>query len=205
MDKMEEIVWAVKVNELSPDDTLFEGYQVPPDPTILDKIYNNCVAMSRRDCENNPEFKHVIPYVMITSEDNQIFVMRRTTSQTEGRLHGKASIGVGGHVGPGRYVTIKDSIHTGMLRELQEEVTGMDEVGTSFDFLPSLMGFVNDDSNSVGQVHLGMVFELLVDPDRIPTIDVKETENMIGSWFSFKEALEVENYESWSALILGLI
>ena len=203
MNKLSEIVWAVEVSTF--EGKLFEGYQVPPDPTVLNKIYNNSVAMSRRDCEENPEFKHIIPYVVLTSETNDIFVTRRTSNQTEGRLHGKASIGVGGHVGPMRYVTVKDSIHVGMLRDLQEELTGMDAIGTSFDFLPKLVGILSDNSNSVGAVHLGLVYELLVDPDRMESINIKETENMTGVWMPYDDALKVENYESWSALVLGLI
>jgi predicted NUDIX family phosphoesterase len=104
-----------------------------------------------------------------------------------------------------RYVTVKDSIHVGMLRELQEELTGMDAIGTSFDFLPKLVGILSDNSNSVGAVHLGLVYELLVDPDRMESINIKETENMTGVWMPYDDALKVENYESWSALVLGLI
>jgi len=201
---MDEIVFAVKVSELAPDGNMFQGYQVPADPTILRKIYSNNIAMSRRDCENNPKFKHLIPYTMITSEDNQIFVVKRTANQTETRLHNLYSIGIGGHVGPQRLMTSKDAIHAGMLRELKEEITGVEYVGESLDFTPKLIGLLNDDSNEVGSVHLGLVYELLVDPDRIHSINVKEIENMTGTWMHYDEALQIKDYESWSALILGV-
>ena len=202
MDKLSEIVLAVKVSELAPDGNMFQGYQTPPDETILKKIYSNSIAISRRDCEDKPKFKHLIPYTMITSEDNQIFVVKRTSKQTEARLHNLHSVGIGGHVGPQRYSTVKDAIHAGMLRELKEEVTGMDYIGESFEFTPRLVGLLNDDSNSVGAVHLGLVYELLVDPDRIHSINVKEVENMTGTWMPYEDALKIEGYESWSALIL---
>jgi len=202
MNKLSEVVFAIKVSELSPNKSLFNGYQTPADPEILERIYHNNVLMSRRECENDPEFKHIIPYCMITSEDNQIFVVNRTTNQTEARLHNLYSIGIGGHVGPSRFLSPKESIQNGMLRELREELIGMDCVGESFDFMPHLIGFVNDNTNSVGAVHFGFVYELLVDPDRIPTIKVKETDNMVGEWMPIEEAVKIENYESWSSLIL---
>jgi predicted NUDIX family phosphoesterase len=205
MSKLDEIVWAIRVSELTPDNTFFEGYQRPPDPTILNKIYNNCMPISRRNCENDPKLKHIIPYCTITSKTNHIFVTKRTNNQTEARLHGKASIGIGGHVGPCSNMGIKDSVHVGMLRELQEEVTGMDEVGASFNFMPRLVGLLNYNGDSVGQVHLGLVYELLVDPDRMQSVNVKETENMTGQWMPYKDASNIKNYETWSSLILGLM
>lgn len=203
MDKFDEIVFAIKVSDLSPHEPIFQGYLKSPNQYILDRIYNKSIPMTRRDCENNPKMKHLIPYIMLTSEDNQIFVTRRMSNQTEARLHDKASIGVGGHVGPVLHMNTKDSIHMGMIRELREEVTGMDLVCTSFDFTPHLMGFVNS-GDEVGKVHFGLVYELLVNPDRKPSIAVKEVENMTGEWMSYEDALKVENYESWSALILGV-
>jgi predicted NUDIX family phosphoesterase len=160
-------------------------------------------VLSRRDCENDPTHKHLIPYVIITSELNDIFVVRRTEKQSEKRLHNKCSVGIGGHVGPrNRLHNIKEEIYVGMLRELKEELTGMDNVGESFDFTSRLIGFVNDDSNDVGSVHFGLVYELLVDPNRMHSIQVKETENMVGEWMNFHDALKVPNYETWSEMIL---
>jgi predicted NUDIX family phosphoesterase len=201
MDKMNELVFAIKVEDLSPHEPIFQGFLKSPNQYILDRVYSKSVLMTRRECENNPVFKHIIPYTVITSEDNQIFVTRRTDNQTEKRLHDKASIGIGGHVGLVRYMGTKDSIHMGMIRELREEVTGMEVVGDSFDFTPHLMGFINS-SDDVGLVHFGFVYELLVDPDRINSINVKETENMIGEWMFFEDALKVQNYELWSQYIL---
>ena len=202
MDKLAEIVWGIKVEDLFLGSLEFNGYKTPASQVFLYRIYKESIPMSRRDCEEDPKFKHIIPYCMLTSETNQIFVTRRTTNQTEGRLHGKASIGVGGHIGPERFMTIKDSIYVGMLRELQEELIGMELVGHAFDFMPRLVGVVNDDSNPVGAVHFGLVYEVLIDPERMDSIKIKETDNMVGEWMPRREALKVENYESWSALIL---
>jgi len=204
MGKLDEIVWGIKVEDLFLGGLEFNGYKTPASQVLLYRIYKECISLSRRECEEEPKFKHVIPYCLLTSETNDIFVMQRTSNQTESRLHNKFSVGVGGHVGPERYMTIRDSIYAGMLRELQEEVTGMENVGHPFDFTPKLVGMVNDEENPVGAVHLGLVYELLVDPERMLSISIKETENMTGKWLPYNEALKIEGYESWSALILGV-
>jgi len=201
MNKLEEVVWAIKTDKLFSNNKYFQGYRTPPDKEILNRIYNDCIPLTRRECENDPNYKHIIPYILLTNETNEIFVTQRTEKQTEKRLHNKFSVGIGGHVGPTRFLTIKDSIRTGMIRELQEEMTGMEQVGNAFDFIPTLTGFVNLD-DAVGAVHFGLVYELLVGLDRIKTINVKETENMVGSWMPFEEASKIKNYESWSQLIL---
>lgn len=201
MNKMEEIVYAIKVSDLFSNNDHFNEYKTPADPVILNRIYTKNVEMPRGECEENPEFKHIIPYCILTSTDNRIFVVRRTTNQTEKRLHDKASIGIGGHVGPTRFATPKNAIYMGMLRELKEEITGMSYLGKELDFTPKLSGFVNA-SDPVGLVHFGLVYELVVDPERVKTITVKETENMYGKWMSFKEASLLDNYESWSYYIM---
>jgi predicted NUDIX family phosphoesterase len=207
MGKLDEVVYAIKVSELSSDGPLFNGFQQPPDQTILNKIYSNTLLMTRRECENDPKFKHIIPYTIITSgaDRDLIFVVKRTSNQTEARLHDKASIGIGGHVGPIENLPPKDAIFMGMLRELQEEVHGMKYIADTLGTVPRLVGFVNYDLDSVGQVHFGIVYNAVVSSRYINTIKVKETENMVGKWMSYVEALKVPNYETWSSLILGLL
>lgn len=202
MSKMDEIVYAIKITDLFSDDKYFNGYKTPADPVILDRIYTKNIEMTRGECEENPEFKHIIPYCILTNTNGQIFVVRRTANQTEERLHDKASVGIGGHVGPAEFRTPKDSIHAGMLRELKEEVTGMDNLEETVGFTPILAGFVNYDYDAVGRVHFGLVYNLLVNLEQTKAISVKETKNMYGDWTPIKEALLLKNYESWSQCII---
>lgn len=209
MSKMDEIVYAVKRKDIENKTPLFQEYITPPDENILSFIYNNSFPIRRGDCENNPELKHIIPYVFLTSE-NLIFVVKRTESQTEKRLHNKLSIGIGGHVGPNNFnyqypligSTTKDAIYTGMLRELNEELNNVSKYFISIDTIPRLVGMVNDDSNSVGSVHFGLVYNLEIPETKIHEVSVKETENMVGEWMNIYDAQKLEGYETWSQFII---
>jgi predicted NUDIX family phosphoesterase len=198
MNKMDEVVFAIKTKELGP---LFQGFQIPPDKEILDKIYSKCIPLTRGECENNPKYKHIIPYVVLKSE-NCIFVVRRTTNQTEKRLHNKASIGIGGHIGPIRGIQSTEIvIKLGMLRELKEEI---DYSGVNCNRHPKLIGLVNDDTTQVGSVHFGLVYEWRIPYNERNSLKIKETENMIGEWMELRDAIEIDNYENWSKLILRI-
>ena len=212
MDKLDEVVYAVKREDLEKTKPLFDGYLTPPDDKILKVIYKKSFPVIRRECENNPEIKHVIPYIVLTSESGHIFVMRRTENQTEERLHGKASIGVGGHIGPldgfnfsSTPISVKDAIYLGAFRELNEEVSGVKYKGDSLYTMLELDGMVSDDSNDVGKVHLGLVFKIVIQDKGMNDIKVRETNNMTGKWMTIEDAKMVDNYENWSAFILKSI
>ena len=78
--------------------------------------------------------------------------MERTTAGGDPRLHGKASIGVGGHLNP--VDAGEDPLQGGLRREWAEELVADWE--PQFD----LVGLLNDDTNPVGSVHLGVVFQV---------------------------------------------
>ena len=84
-------------------------------------------------------------------------------------MHGKASIGVGGHLNP--VDEGEDPLTDGLRREWSEELVA--------DWEPEfrLVGFLNDDSNPVGSVHLGVVFE--VEAAGRP-VEVRERDKLIG-------------------------
>src|SRR5207302_9579435 len=106
----------------------------------------------RSEMESDPSFKQVIPYVVFRCGDS-VFCYTRGSSQGETRLHRLRSLGVGGHVdeadADGRATL--DAYEAALRRELDEEV----EIGC--DGAIRRVGLINDDSNPVGQVHLGVV------------------------------------------------
>jgi predicted NUDIX family phosphoesterase len=106
----------------------------------------------RFEVEDDPGFKQIIPYVIFRSGD-AVFCYTRGKSQGEARLHRLRSLGVGGHVAEadadGRATL--DAYEMALRRELDEEV----EIGTEGSI--RRVGLINDDSNPVGQVHLGVV------------------------------------------------
>jgi predicted NUDIX family phosphoesterase len=140
--------------------------------------------------EVSPAFKQLIPYVVVRDRD-RIFLMERTDAGGDPRLHGKASIGVGGHLNP--VDEGQDPLTDGLRREWAEELVA--------DWEPEfrLVGLLNDDSNAVGSVHLGVVFE--VDAAG-RAIQVRELDKLSGR---FATADEVRGawgrMETWSRLV----
>lgn len=106
----------------------------------------------RSEVEDDPSFKQIIPYVIFRSGD-AVFCYTRGKSQGEARLHRLRSLGVGGHVAEadadGRATL--DAYEMALSRELDEEVEIQSEGAIH------RVGLINDDSNPVGQVHLGVV------------------------------------------------
>ncbi|MGZ6256115.1 MAG: phosphoesterase, partial [Candidatus Limnocylindria bacterium] len=107
------------------------------------------------------------------------------------RLHGKASIGVGGHLNP--VDAGEDPLTDGLRREWSEELVA--------DWQPEfvLVGLLNDDSNPVGSVHLGVVFE--VDAAG-RAVEVRESDKLSGRFASVGEVRAAwERMETWSRLV----
>ena len=147
----------------------------------------------RATAETDPSYKQIIPY-MVFCFNNKYFVMQRKASASEQRLAGKLSLGIGGHM---RQEDIAGkTIFDWAAREFEEEVhfTG------KFDIEP--LGVLNDDSNEVGKVHLGLVLLLHGDSDAISIKD----EHKSGILMSKQECLQkLESFENWSQLILPML
>jgi predicted NUDIX family phosphoesterase len=146
--------------------------------------------------EADASHKQLIPYVVVRDGD-AVFLMHRTDAGGDARLHGKASIGVGGHLNP--VDEREDALMAGLRREWSEEVRA--------DWEPEfrLIGLLNDDSNPVGSVHLGVVFEVEAAGR---AVNVLEHEKLVGSFASADElAASWDRLETWSRLVadaLGL-
>jgi predicted NUDIX family phosphoesterase len=156
-------------------------------------ILGNYSFRSRAIVEEDPSFKQIIPYVLIRHQD-RFLLTQRTSRQTERRLHGKYSLGIGGHINDlERSAGHKDVIHAGLERELNEEVRVL---GARRSL--ELVGIISDDSTDVGKVHLGLVFILEVDSDQYC---IEEPELMTAQWAGadvLREKLPV--METWSQI-----
>ncbi len=153
--------------------------------------------LERPMAEGDPTHKQLIPYVVVR-DGTSIFIMRRTDAGGDPRLHGKASIGVGGHLNP--VDDGEDPLIAGLRREWAEELNAPWEP----EF--RLIGFLNDDSNPVGAVHLGVVFE--VEAAGRP-VDVREHDKLTGAFAEPSEVPDAwDSLETWSQLTatgLGLV
>lgn len=147
--------------------------------------------LDRPIAEADPAFKQLIPYVVVRSHGTT-FLLERTAAGGDPRLHHKASIGVGGHLNP--IDGADDPLGTGLRREWSEELIA--------DWEPDfqLLGFLNDDSNPVGSVHLGIVFEVDAAGREVA---VRERDKLTGRWADAEELRAVtERLETWSRLVI---
>jgi len=140
--------------------------------------------------EKEPQYKQIIPYIYLTNEKGEIFGYQRTKAGGESRLHSKWSVGIGGHMNDG-----DKNFSEAISRELDEEVDLSD-----CQELSSLKtrGFINDDSNEVGTVHFGVVYNLKISGNPKSTKD-KALSGMC--WKTPQEWLKLE-LETWSKLVL---
>jgi predicted NUDIX family phosphoesterase len=162
---------------------------MPPDalPTVIRAAGQ---FMPRSQAERDESWKQVIPYPVLRDRD-QWFLMRRTRSGGDARLHDRYSIGVGGHMNPDDG-GLDGDLERALRREWLEEL--------AVEFVPEFhfVGLLNDDSTAVGRVHVGAVFE--ADAAGRP-VKIRETDKLSGR---FVDAAGVESVadelETWSRL-----
>ncbi len=154
---------------------------------ILDIISEKHFFIDRPTAEQSPQYKQIIPYVVIR-HGQSYFLLERTSKQTESRLHHKLSLGIGGHVNPD-----EPTVLGGLQKELEEEV------GVEGDYDVSFVGILNDDTTDVGRVHLGAVYVLdAAEPD----VTIRETDKMTGSWVAREKLAALrERMETWSQIV----
>lgn len=176
---------------------LFQGFNPRVDhylPRLLDPAHLS--YLRRGQAEDDPSFKQIIPYVILKWRD-QIFNYVRGKRASETRLQTLRSIGVGGHINPGDSNLFDDSYREAMLRELAEEVH------LDASYTERCLGLINDDSTSVGQVHLGIVhvFELAE-----PSVQRRE-QGLTRAGFNPIAELRLARaeFETWSQFVLDLM
>ena len=153
----------------------------------------NHFFMDRAAAEEDPSHKQLIPYCVFRC-GNRILHYSRGKSGGESRLHAKISVGVGGLVNPvdtGGGKTGPDAYHAAVTREIEEELDLPEE------HEHRIIALLNDDTNPVGQVHLGIVH--LVD---LKSDDVTSREAALSDLgFSPLSQLDGERFEeleTWS-------
>jgi predicted NUDIX family phosphoesterase len=195
---MSELVLVLR-RQLVPGGTEFHGLRVA-DEHDLDRVRTavreHGTYLDRAAAEQDPSHQQLIPYVVVR-DGPDVFLMHRTDAGGDPRLHGKGSIGVGGHLNP--VDDGQDPLMAGLRREWAEELEA--------DWEPEfrLVGLLNDDSNPVGAVHLGVVF--VVEAAGRP-VDVREHDKLVGA-FADADAIDAgwDRLETWSQLVadaLGL-
>ncbi len=179
-----ERIFVVPANKLPK----FSGFMAS-DESVLDVIRKSGFFLEREKAENDFSLKQIIPYIVFI-RDGMLFTMRRLSKGGEERLHGRTSIGIGGHISHEDAEPISD----GLAREFHEEVL---YEGT---FQPRLLGFINDDSDSVGKVHFGLAY--VVEGDA--PISVREKDVLEGV-MTRPADINSNSTEKWSRIVLDAL
>jgi predicted NUDIX family phosphoesterase len=145
----------------------------------------------RARVEEDPSWKQIIPYLVLRDR-GRIFLMRRTRAGADARLHERWSVGLGGHVNPD-----DGGLPGGLRREWAEELAA--------DWRPDfrMLGLLNDDSDPVGQVHLGVVFSAEAAGREVA---IRENDKLSGAFVTPLDVLRVyDRLETWSSLLYDYV
>ena len=199
MSKWDEQILVVNRKELfNNEENHFYGFIEKNDDKTKEIIntFESYEVKRRGDMEEDPSFKQLIGYVLLKDiNTNEVLVYKRLVGGGEARLHGKASVGIGGHMNEIEEETIFEMLKINAARELNEEVgVSEEEALENLQFI----GLINDDETEVGQVHIGVVYECKVDKNNV---EVKEDDTLVIKWMSGVEAKKEENYETWSEFL----
>jgi predicted NUDIX family phosphoesterase len=178
----------------------FEGFRNHIDPTMQVALtaYGNARFVLRDEAEKNRMLKQLIPYVIFEHREDGgppwLYNYRRTSNQGESRLHGKRSIGVGGHINPCDLDGGAGLYQAGLFRELREELCLPDG---ELESVP-LVGVINYESDEVGRVHLGLVHRVCVRHQS--AVVPREPENITQTGFNPATELlaHISEFETWS-------
>jgi predicted NUDIX family phosphoesterase len=180
---------------------VFHGFS-PDAGSYLEEFFDLPFAkfIDRAEAEEDPSFKQIIPYCVLV-HDGRICVYERGVTGGEKRLAKKASIGIGGHINPVD-VTSEDgyfdraAYENAVTRELREEL----RIGSNIT-LRRVAGVINDDSNPVGSVHLGIVEIFMLDGE-----DVSSNEDAIENcrFVEVDELISSDEIklEPWSSIVV---
>ena len=199
MSKWDEQILVVNRKELfNNEENHFYGFIEKNDEKTKEIIdtFELYEVKRRGDMEEDPNYKQLIGYVLLKDEvTGEVLVYKRLVGGGEARLHGKASVGIGGHMNEVKGKTIFEMLKINAARELNEEVgVSEEEALNNLHFI----GLINDDKTEVGQVHIGVVYECKVDKN---LVEVKEDDTLVIKWMSGDEAKVEENYETWSEFL----
>lgn len=190
---------------------------------LLSRAFELGRFVDREQAERTPAWKQWIPYCVLRSRRGRaapasldgVFCVRRTKGQSEARLHGLWSIGLGGHVEPVDLPATPSGtaspsrgaafFEASLDRELREELVLSEGVGGA----PRFLGLLNDDASAVGQVHAGLVYAWDVDgplEHAAKAVGVGEISKMKGGFTSLVEFQKLWQdplqFETWSRFLV---
>jgi predicted NUDIX family phosphoesterase len=159
----------------------------------------NHLFLPRAEAEENPNYKQIIPYIILTCGPRILYYCRGNGSG-ETRLFKKRSLGIGGHINDEDSDGVDfdtAAYERALRRELEEELS----LPSSLEVVPlKAVALINDDSNPVGAVPLGIVHHYILSSENV----VPREEAIAELSFStHQELLErIEEFETWSQIVI---
>ena len=133
------------------------GFHRLPPGEILDVLAKAGLWLGpRQTLETCEDFRQIIPYIVVT-DGARIVCYERTPAGGEARLHGKLSIGLGGHIDFSDVARSNDAIDLDRTmaqsaqRELEEELRHASGIDTDW------IGLIVENDTPVARVHIGVV------------------------------------------------
>jgi len=204
-DKNDKMILAVPIDILFVNNSHFQGFK--PHSKIEDyesRILEYKKFLRRGDAEIDFTHKQPVGYaVIINPVSKKVYTYKRASNKAdynESRLHGKWSIGIGGHIE--KEIDATDNpIHSSLLREIDEEVL----INGSQDI--KVIGYINDDKDEVGKVHFGILYVIETDSDDVFPND---SESVHGEMMSVDEIRKIQKdpnstLENWSEIALETV
>ena len=159
-------------------------------------LRENNQFICRSEAEHNAAFKQLIPYALLVSEGKLLHYERGSTGG-EARLVKKGSLGIGGHINQSDENVLaldQQSYSQFVLRELQEELIIEGEIDNR------VVALLNDDSDEVGLVHLGIIHRIHLRKGRVQP---REPDIVNPQFLTPEELLAKRaSLESWSQICL---
>jgi predicted NUDIX family phosphoesterase len=192
---MEELVFAFPTDELWKFMTYKEKGLIRGNSEALKKIVKNGLFRKRSELEEDPSYKQIIPYAIISCGDS-FYLFKRTAGQREKRLHNKFTLGAGGHMNPGGSSEPDEQYLIDELkRELHEEVKLLN--GCLIEDI-EFIGFINDDTIPVGRFHTGLLYHIRVSNKEVY---INEADKMTAEWVEKSRLPEFyEGMETWTKI-----
>lgn len=149
--------------------------------------------------ENTEIYRQIIPYIVLQCGHRLVSYVR-TPAGGEPRLHGRISIGLGGHVDLADAVSCGSSIDllATLNRAAEREV--VEELGPVICNQKAWIGLLVDNGSPVGRMHIGLVglWNITSLPDRVAEDAIGEV--ALQSAADLRN--EVESLETWSSILL---
>lgn len=188
-----EQILVVRRDALFPHEPAMQGIKAENIDEWVQLITANQLFGPREQMEQDPTYKQIIPYLVFKHHD-KYFLMQRSAQASEQRLQSKYSLGIGGHIR-------QEDISSGTIfdwakREFHEEVAYAD----ALTIKP--IGILNDDSNQVGRVHLGLVLLLEGQTEHIAI----KSELKSGQLLTLQECHHYYDLmENWSKIVFDFL